>query len=361
MAIALSFLLRMLVALSIALLATPLAKALTNWLVLPFKWYTHAIDWLTNKAIDAVIHFTHWLAPEIEGNLDFTVKWFHHLGENSKYTHGAIKNTAGESASTFWWMAHTYIPKLTRAQGATTTTKTLIKVRTQPFTKAQVAQMEATIGTHVHKAIAADIPGIIAKPFPQINWDAKRWRKWLFPGAIAGGLAIPGSTTGGAVGGFTGAGGRVVARPGANTWERDYEKEQNKINSTVHTRLRKLNWLLAFASAGTLVLAGINKLGLSWLRCGNVNRLGRVLCKSPAHWIDDILGLITDFLVLTDICQVIPWMEEGLKVVEPLITDFTTGASAIVCRDSHARAAPLSVPALHLPASSLGIPTLQLP
>lgn len=119
--------------------------------------------------------------------------------------------------------------------------------------------------------------------------------------------------------------------------------------------LRK--WVKTHAlAAGTLATTGavawaLARLGAGWIRCGNWNRLGRGICRAPSSLIDDILGLIVDVLLVENICQVIPLLEEGFSIVAaPLVTTLTE-VGAGLCELGSSPPATLAVPPLYLPAT----------
>ncbi len=249
MAIALWYLLEGLIALGIAILSAPFGKWLVNWAHSGWTWFDKTIAYLTNKAIDLGIELTKWMAPHVEANLGIIVRWFHHSGENSKYTHGAIKNTAAETNTTFWWMANNYIPARIKANAEAAQATTITKVRTIPLSKAQVLTLEHAIEWDIRKTQAATIPATVPLHWPKLNWSVKKWRAWLGLAAGAGALTLPGTTA----------------------WDRTKWKEQDKTNTQTHKRFRTLNWLLAFTGAAALVAAGLAKLGLGWMaKCPNL-------------------------------------------------------------------------------------------
>jgi len=103
--------------------------------------------------------------------------------------------------------------------------------------------------------------------------------------------------------------------------------------------------------------------GLPDWRCltrGNIGQTARALCGIPSHLLQDLLGLITDFLVLANICDVIPWLETAFSdVAAPLISTLTD-IGAGLCNPADERPATLDVPSLLLPAVA-GVSQLALP
>lgn len=97
------------------------------------------------------------------------------------------------------------------------------------------------------------------------------------------------------------------------------------------------------------------------LECKNVQRGLKKFCGMPGHLFNDFLALLADFFILTNICTILPWLEEGFNLIEPAIAEVTAGAAAIACSNNYARPAALRVPALRLPPSPSRLPVLQLP
>jgi hypothetical protein len=130
-----------------------------------------------------------------------------------------------------------------------------------------------------------------------------------------------------------------------------------------YTRLFK--WIrthegaLGIATLTGAVAIALARLGGSWIRCNNWKRVGRSVCGLPANLIEDFLALLTDFVVLTNICTVIPWLEAAFSEVAAPVISVLAKAGAGLCSHESSRAAPLDVPRLYLPASTGA--TLHLP
>jgi len=118
-------------------------------------------------------------------------------------------------------------------------------------------------------------------------------------------------------------------------------------------------WLATEAAFAGAVALALSRLGAGWIRCGNVRKVGRTLCGLPGNLLNDLLALVTDFLVLTNICQAIPWLEVAFSdVAAPLIGELTK-AGAGLCAAGSSPPSELTVPPLSLPDSA-GV-SLSLP
>lgn len=129
--------------------------------------------------------------------------------------------------------------------------------------------------------------------------------------------------------------------------------------TSIRRQLRTLTEATVGAGAAALVATALAQLGLSWIKCRNWKRLGRGVCGLPTNWISDLLGLVTDFLVLTDICSVIPWLEDAFSATAaPLVSALTT-AGAGICNPNAKHPPTMNAPAP--PAVPLYLTTLAVP
>lgn len=118
----------------------------------------------------------------------------------------------------------------------------------------------------------------------------------------------------------------------------------------INWRLRRLEGLLTVAGFAA-VLATV--WGVS-LRCvkrnGPIGRTARGLCGMPTHLLDDLLGLLADFYILENLCDVLPWVEAAASAVAvPFVETVTTVVPANKgCLSK--RAPRYTVPQLYLPS-----------
>lgn len=116
--------------------------------------------------------------------------------------------------------------------------------------------------------------------------------------------------------------------------------------------------LASTAFVGAVALA-LSRLGLGGLRCSGLrNMLNKRGCGLWGD-LESVLGLLADFVILENICTVIPWLETAFsEVAEPLIGTLTK-AGAGLCSRTSSGPATLAVPPLYLPAAANA--TLHLP
>jgi hypothetical protein len=111
------------------------------------------------------------------------------------------------------------------------------------------------------------------------------------------------------------------------------------VGYTRRSLAKHLRMIAGALAAGVLAgtIAKVVARELAWGRCANVGRVGRALCGTPHRFLNDLLALLSDFFILTNICRVIPWLEEAFTVVAaPLIAQLAR-AGAGLCNAGYAR------------------------
>ena len=122
--------------------------------------------------------------------------------------------------------------------------------------------------------------------------------------------------------------------------------------------MRRLEALLGAAAFAGLMA---NALGVTarCLRSGNVGRTARALCGMPKHALDDLLGLVIDFLVINDICQVIVLLNDAFALVEDQLAAFAGEVGGALCHGDYdggpiVPVAPFTAPPLQVQSLLLG-------
>lgn len=140
---------------------------------------------------------------------------------------------------------------------------------------------------------------------------------------------------------------------------------QRSVRQTQRQALRtdqhvgRLEKLLEGIGVVALVGTVLARVGAGWLLCRNWKRIGRDVCGLPGNLVSDLLALLTDFFILENICQVIPWIEAAFSEVAGPLIGLLTKVGAGVCDAGYPEPAPLQVPQLYLPQSTSL--TLHLP
>lgn len=104
----------------------------------------------------------------------------------------------------------------------------------------------------------------------------------------------------------------------------------------------------ATAFAGAVAIA-LDRLGFGWIRCPGVGRVGNAVCGLPANLLEDLLGLLADYFILTNICDLLPILETVASDVGTPLVEALTTVGAGLCSGAE-KAPPLGLPALILPA-----------
>jgi hypothetical protein len=108
-------------------------------------------------------------------------------------------------------------------------------------------------------------------------------------GATAGALALPGY---------------VIHLPGrVGRLERDW--------SGLKARLRRLEHAAGATGAVALFVAALSRLGLHWLRCRNVSKVGRAVCGTDTGLLTSLLG---DALLIASAVSVVEFARELLAI-----------------------------------------------
>lgn len=144
--------------------------------------------------------------------------------------------------------------------------------------------------------------------------------------------------------------GVIVAIPGLRALTHEYRS----LRDLIHAHTRRLARLEKLLAASGLAIALANVLGLPNWRCltrGNLGRTARHICGLSAGALENLLGLIADAVILTNICTAITLLQEGLALIQPAITAFIGGADAIACYGGNVAPPTMAVPALTLPGA----------
>jgi hypothetical protein len=250
------------------------------------------------------------------------VNWVGAIGKYVQFVSDATLDAPVQLLSAVRWLVTSEIPYLIHALPNSVTALVHAAQRELGALERQVAKDVAGFAGLSRKIATAILLGFLAPYLASIRYFAHLWRKIAHAAAHAGGIAVP-----------------WIEVPRLRREERAISKRLGKVE--------KLLGVTALAG----VMAGVFGVTRSCLTRGNVGRTARSLCGVPSHLLDDFLALLADFLVIENICRVLPWLEAGVsEVATPLVEAITT-VGAGLCDPSSSVSAPLPVPALHLTAT----------
>lgn len=373
----------LIVAIGVALTSTAFGKAVTGWL----GDVTEAVIFSPVYIVKYGVRLAEWVASKVKPIYDASEnrvsKFFAGHSQVYKYNINHAYRNSYAIGNVARWVdvpvrAQILAKALNQAEAANLK-NALTKAPTLP--QKRITQREVDI--EFQKVIEKNFVTHLKQDFPKFDWDSNKWKKWLGVLPALGGAVVtrpktaptpvpspkpaPVKTT-------------VPIRPpqpstlphtddspnpepgtqvvpgvvaAKDKWARGQIVTLKKVENNRWKHLGPLAFL-ALPIAGITTLIGL-------LECKNFARGLPKFCAMPSNLLSDLLALITDFLVLTNICTVLPWVEDAANEVLPFITEFTTGAAALACSGGSSKPLTLSLPTLQLPPESASLPALQLP
>lgn len=152
-------------------------------------------------------------------------------------------------------------------------------------------------------------------------------------------------------------------RPRVKTLDHELETEVNPAIADLRARARAIEnkaiqafrdaagvWHVTNAEglAAAIALA-IPALGLQWLNCNSVGSLARTVCGIPGGLLNDLLGLLGDYLIVTNLCDLIGPMNDAYSAVAAPLVEGVTAATKESCGGGGNVAPPLDPPKPVLP------------
>lgn len=381
--LALPWLVGLFAAMGAALVGHSVSRGWVGWLAEVFV----NIPLVGPLSASAAVRLNEWLSNQLApsyGALEGRVtKWFNGMGQTFKWQQdNQYRHALAFSNFVHWYYTKGSKEILAKANAeARTAAQKNALTKAPPIPQRRITQKDADI--EFQKIIEREFVQYLKEDFPQFDWEPKRWRKWLgvlpaLGGAVVTGpkppltkptpvkvkvvkptvpIAPPQPTT------LPRTDDKPTPEPGTQVvpgvlsakdkWARGQIVRLKDFEESTRKHLGPLAFL-ALPAIGITTLIGL-------LDCKNVQRGLKSFCSMPSNLLSDLLALITDFLVLTNICTVLPWIEDAANEVLPFITDFTTGAAALACSNSNNHQVTLSIPTLQLPSSTATLPALQLP
>jgi len=256
--------------------------------------------------------------------------WFHQSARLQSWIASETWGLARDSLHFGSWLVHAYVPAAihdaTHLLGRATHTLTHVVTRVERV----VVHTPAVAKAAAHAAVAPLYRTVAIPHLGELQWIHHHWKALTRAAAVAGGLALP--------------------RP--DVWPKFWQswRTVERWNALTKRRLERLEALLG---ATAMAAAMANVLGLRNPRClrsGPLGKVSRALCGLSSNALNDVLGLLVDVLVISEICEVIPLMEQGFNVIAEPLSGLIGEAGAALCGGDFDPPPTLSLPTLSLPA-----------
>jgi hypothetical protein len=256
--------------------------------------------------------------------------WFHQSARLQGWITDETVKLAQDTLHLGQWLVHSYVPSVvhdaTHLLGRATHTLTHTVTRVERV----VVHTPAVAKAAAHAAVAPLYRTVAIPHLGELQWIHHHWKALTRAAAAAGSIAL--------------APGLAIPR----VWHGIDELRHSRVIS--NQRLRRLEGLLG---ATAMAAAMANVLGLrnpNCLRKGPLGKVSRALCGLSANALNDVLGLLVDVLVISEICEVIPLMEQGFNVIAEPLAGLIGEAGAALCGGDFDAPPELAIRALSLPA-----------
>lgn len=285
------------------------------------------VSWIANQAVKLTRWLSHELGKHFEQVVRFAVQWVAGLDQYIKTQARAALAWPFELSNALHWLVYKEIPRIAKAVGHFAAHEahqavTILRPVTRIVYRVPKISKAAALA-----AIAAVLPHGIRADLPLLRWIREHFKALEHAAANAGSIAttVP----------------RIIYR--------DYSIPVGRTLRQIRARLRKLEKITAGSLAVGAVALALTRMGVNWIRCNNVKRVGRALCSAPSHVISDLLGLLVDVVIVEDICQVIVLLEQGLSVLEGPLNTFVGVVDGALCHGDYQRPPALGAAFLSLP------------
>lgn len=236
---------------------------------------------------DASNAVMNWLVAEILASEEMMGKAFHVAAELQVWI---IRETWGLAKDLYHlghWTLHTFVP--TYVHG---------------------------VSDVIHTAARA--AGVVAHRAEAIGLAGDRWARGFersFKSRVVGLIkryaiyAIPGA----------------VALPGLLHDWRTFNRRWERWKS----RIRKLELAFGAAAFAAYMANAIGGVTGNCIRRGAIGKVARRLCGLPARALEDVLGLLVDWFIVTNICEVVVLLEDALAFIQPELDALIDGMDAM--------------------------------
>jgi hypothetical protein len=136
-----------------------------------------------------------------------------------------------------------------------------------------------------------------------------------------------------------------ITLPHAPAWPRPWRGIRSELGKLWKFR----NYVLSATGAAALVAIGIGGVSGNCVKKGAIGKVARRLCGLSSHALNDLLGLLVDAFIITDVCAVVDVIGEAAKLVQQPLVEVVGGLEAALCHGDYSAPATLHPPQLYLP------------
>ena len=116
-------------------------------------------------------------------------------------------------------------------------------------------------------------------------------------------------------------------------------------------KVRHLDRVTTGVLASALVMTALGRLGMGWLRCSSINRIGNRLCRLDTRLLEGLLGASVITFAVSDLCEFTHLLSQAAQKAEPLLLDFVRAEDALI--DCHGTTKPPGLPLRKAPLPPL--------
>lgn len=221
---------------------------------------------LAEQALKLTSWLTHYLGRYFEATFARLVQFFSGLNQYTRLVASIALAWPQELFRVEQWLVWHEIPKLLKALPNVASRVVHDVVKVVRVVERKVVQVPKLAKAVAHAALVDLIPFPLGQLWGAVGWLIHHLRALIH---VVERAAVE------------------VVHPG-RLWK-DVTVPFGRTITQIRKRLRSLAWLGAFASASALVSAALVKMGLSWVRCKNVGRTGKAICRAPTKWLENLL------------------------------------------------------------------------
>lgn len=96
-------------------------------------------------------------------------------------------------------------------------------------------------------------------------------------------------------------------------------------------QVRRLAYFTTAAGASVLVAKAFTRMGLNWLRCRNVSKVGRGICRMDLGVLNFLLGTATAVFALSHLCELVAYIQRAAGLALPAILALVNETEGYVC------------------------------